>query len=144
MPGPQREPGWVRAPGSSYFHRRGVTQPSRATRGHQPRAARRSSLLAAQRSVSQRSAAARSAAQRQRRVRHGARSAVQCIALTAQQPWKRCTDQDSCISPIGQPGVPSADQQGRVNHLHNHRLTSTSRTSSPVLQHPPQQPPPVR
>ena len=39
---------------------------------------------------------------------------------------------------------PSADQQGRVNHFHNHRLTSTSRTRCPVLQHPPQQPPPVR
>ena len=107
-------------------------------------AARRSSQLAAQRSVSQRSAAARSATQRQRRVRHGARSAVQSIVLTAQRPWKRCTDQDSCISPIGRPGVPTADQQGRVNHLHNHRLTSTSRTSNPVLQHPPQQPQPVR
>ena len=103
-------------------------------------AARRSSQLAAQRSISQRSAAARSATQRQRRVRHGARSAVQSIVLTAQRPWKRCTDQDSCISPIGRPEVPSADQQGRVNHLHNHRLTSTSRTPNPVLQHPPQQP----
>ena len=107
-------------------------------------AARRSSQLAAQRSVLQRSAAARSATQRQRRVRHGARGAVQSIALTAQRPWKRCTDQDSCISPIGRPGVPSADQQGRVNHLHNYRLTSTSRTSNPVLQYPPQQPQPVR
>ena len=107
-------------------------------------AARRSSQLAAQRSVWQRSAAARSATQRQRRVRHGARSAVQSIVLTAQRPWKRCTDRDSCISPIGRPGVPLADQQGRVNHLHNHRLTSTSRTSNPVLQHPPQQPQPVR
>ena len=107
-------------------------------------AARRSSQLAAQRSVSQRSAAARSATQRQRRVRHGARSAVPSIVLTAQRPWKRCTDQDSCISPIGRPGVPTADQQGRVNHLHTHRLTSTSRTSNPVLQHPPQQPQPVR
>ena len=107
-------------------------------------AARRSSQLAAQRSVSQRSAAARSATQRQRRVRHGARRAVQNIVLTAQRPWKRCTDQNSCISPIGRPGVPPADQQGRVNHLHNHRLTSTSRTSNPVLQHPPQQPQPVR
>ena len=107
-------------------------------------AAQRSSQLAAQRSVSQRGAAARSATQRQRRVRYGARSAVQSIVLTAQRPWKRCTDQDSCISPIGQPGVPTADQQGRVNHLHNHRLTSTSRTSNPVLQHPPQQPQRVR
>ena len=119
----------------------GPPTPSSAS---QQRGAARSSQLAAQRSVSQRSAAARSATQRQRRVRHGARSAVQSTALTAQQPWKRCTDQDSCISPIGRPGVPSADQQGRVNHLHNHRLTSTSRTSNPVLQHPPQQPQPVR
>ena len=71
-------------------------------------AARRSSQLAAQRSVSQRSAAARSATQRQRRVRHGARSAVQSFVLTAQRPWKRCTDQDSCISPIGRPGVQTA------------------------------------
>ena len=119
--------------------------PLRATNPEQRvAAARRSSQLAAQRSVSQRSAAARGATQRQRRVRHGARSAVQSTALTAQQPRKRCTDQDSCISPIGRPGVPSADQQGRVNHLHNHRLTSTSRTSNPVLQHPPQQPQPVR
>ena len=41
---------------------------------------------AAQRSGSQRSAAARSATQRQRRVRHGASSAVQSIALTAPRP----------------------------------------------------------
>ena len=71
---------------SKAVHRRGVTQPSRATRGHQPRAARRSSQLAAQRSGSQRSAAARSATQRQRRVRHGASSAVQSIALTVPRP----------------------------------------------------------
>ena len=42
-------------------------------------------------------------------------------------------------------GVPSADQQGRTpsysNNLHNHRPTSTGRTPSPVLYHPPQQPP---
>ena len=41
--------------------------------------------------------------------------------------------------------VPSADQQGRTpsysNHFHNHRPTSTGRTPSPVLHHPPQQPP---
>ena len=71
---------------SKAFHRRGVTQSSRATRGYQPRAARRRSQLAAQRSGSQRSAAARSATQRQRRVRHGASSAVQSIALTAPRP----------------------------------------------------------
>ena len=60
--------------------------PLRATNPEQRVAAARSSQLAAQRSSSQRSAAARSAAQRQRRVRHGARSAVQSIALTAQRP----------------------------------------------------------
>ena len=41
--------------------------------------------------------------------------------------------------------VLSADQQvrtpSRVTHFHNHRPTSTGRTPSPVLHHPPQQPP---
>ena len=39
-------------------------------------------------------------------------------------------------------GVPLADQQGRtpsrVNHFDNHWPTSTGRTPSPVLHHPPQ------
>ena len=60
--------------------------PLGATNPEQRFAAARSSQLEAQRSSSQRSAAARSAAQRQRRVLHGARSAVQSIALTAQRP----------------------------------------------------------
>ena len=54
------------------------------------------------------------------------------------------------VKQVDRPGLPhqrvlSADQQGRtpsrVNHFHNHRQTSTGRTPSPVLQHPPQQPP---
>ena len=67
---------------SKAFHRRGVTHPSPATRGHQPRAARRSS--------SQRSAAARSAAQRQRRDREGGGQ----------------TRTPSTASPIGRPARP--------------------------------------
>ena len=104
---------------SKAFHRRGVTQPSRATRGHQPRAARRSSSQLAARSAAQRLAAPPS-------------------------------DSAKTVKEVDRPGLPqqrvsSADQQGRtpsrVNHLHNHRPTSTGRTPSPVLQHQPQQPP---
>ena len=104
---------------SKAFHRRGVTHPSRATRGHQPRAARRSSSQLAARSAAQRLAAPPS---------DSAESVkeVQGPELHHQR-------------------VPSADQQGQApsysNHFHNHRPTSTGRTPSPVLHHPPQQPP---
>ena len=104
---------------SKAFHRRGVTHPSRASRGHQPRAALRSSSQLAARSAAQRLAAPPS---------DSAESVkeVQGPELRHQR-------------------VPSADQQGRTptysNHVHNHRPTSTGRTPSPVLHHPPQQPP---
>ena len=72
------------------------------------------------------------------------RSAAQSIALS---------DHGSAatVKEVDRPGLPhqrvlSADQRGRtpsrVNHLHNHRPTSTSRTPSPVLRQPLQQPPP--
>ena len=93
------------------FHRRGVTNPSRATR-------RSSSQLAAH-SAAQRLAAPPS---------DSAESVkeVQGAELRHQR-------------------VPSADQQGPIpsysNHFNNHRPTSTGRTPSPVLHHPPRQPP---
>ena len=99
--------------------RRGVTHPSRATRGHQSRAARRSSSQLAARSAAQRLAAPPS-------------------------------DNAEFVKELQGPElrhqrVPSADQQGRTpsysNHFHNHRPTSNGRTPSPVLHHPPQQPP---
>ena len=104
---------------SKAFHRRGVTHPSRATRGHQPRAARRSSSELAARSAAQRLAAPPSdSAESVKEVRGP--------ELRHQR-------------------VPSADQQGRTpsysNHFHNHRPTSTGRTPSPVLRQPLQQPP---
>ena len=101
------------------FTAAGVTHPSRATRGHQPRAVRRSSSQLAARSAAQRLAAPPS-------------------------------DSAESVKEVRGPElrhqrVPSADQQGRTpsysNHFHNHRLTSTGRTPSPVLHHPPQQPP---
>ena len=104
---------------SKAFHRRRVTHPPRATRGHQPRAARRGSSQLAACSAAQRLAAPPS---------DSAESVkqVQGAELRHQR-------------------VPSADQQGRTpsysNHFHNHRPTSTGRTPSPVLHHPPQQPP---
>ena len=117
---------------SKAFHRRGVTHPSRATRGHQPRAARRSSSQLAARSAAQRLAARPATAPSSSR--------------SPQRRPEHCPDRAASVKEVHRPGllhqgVPSADQQGRVNHLHNHRLTSTSRTSSPVLHHPPQQPP---
>ena len=105
---------------SKAFHRSGVTHHSRATRGHQPRAARRRSSQLAPRSAAQRLAAPPS---------DGAESVkeVRGPELRHQR-------------------VPSADQQGRTpsysNHFHNHRPTSTGRTPSPVLRQPLQQPPP--
>ena len=128
---------------SRAFHRRGVTQPTRATRGHQPRAARRSSSQLAARSAAQQLAAQRSGLQR--------RPAT--APSSSRSPQRRPEHRPDCaatVKEVNRPGLPhqrvlSADQQGRtpsrVNHLHNHRLTSTSRTPSPVLQHPPQQPP---
>ena len=104
---------------SEAFHRRGITHLSRATRGHQPRAARRSSSQLAARSAAQQLAAPPS---------HSAESVkeVRGPELRHQR-------------------VPSADQQGCTpgysNHFDNHRPTSDGRTPSPVLHHPPQQPP---
>ena len=104
---------------SKAFHRRGVTHPSRVTRGHQPRAARRRSSQLAACSAAQRLAAPPS-------------------------------DSAESVKEVRGPElrhqrVPSAVQQGRTpsysNHFHNHRPTSTGRTPSPVLHHPPQQPP---
>ena len=107
--------------------------PLGATNPEQRGAAARSWQLAAQRSGSQRRPATAPSSSRspQRRPEH--------------RP-----DRAATVKEVDRPGLPhqrvlSADQQGRtpsrVNHLHNHRLTSTSRTPSPVLQHPPQQPP---
>ena len=103
--------------------------PLGATNPEQRGAAARSSQLAAQRSGSQRrpATALSSSRSRQRRPEH--------------RP-----DRAATVKEVHRPGllhqrVPSADQQGRANHLHNHQLTSTSRTPSPVLQHPPQQTP---
>ena len=104
---------------SKAFHRHRVTHPSRATRGHQPRAARRSSSQLAARSAAQRLAAPPSDSAESVKEEQGPE-------LRHQQ-------------------VPSANQQRRTpsysNYLHNHRPTSTGRTPSPVLHHPPQQPP---
>ena len=105
---------------SKAFHRRGVTHPPRATRGHQPRAAQRSSSQLA----------ARSAAQRLAAPPGSSAETVKEVQGAELRPQR----------------VPSAVQQGRTpsyrNHFHNHRPTSTGRTPSPVLQHPPQQTPP--
>ena len=125
---------------SKAFHRRGVTQPSRATRGHQPRAARRSSSQLAARSAAQHLAAQRSGSQRRP-------ATAPSSSRSPQRRPKHHPDRAATVKEVDRPGllhqrVPSADQQGRVNHLHNHRLTSTSRTPSPVLHHPPQQTPP--
>ena len=104
---------------SKASHRRGVTHPSRATRGHQPRAARRRSSQLAARSAAQRLAA---------------------------PPSDSAESVKEVRGPEGRhQRVPPADQQGRTpsysNHFHNHRPTSTGRTPSRVLHHLPQQPP---
>ena len=96
--------------------------------------------------------AARSAAQRLAAQRSGSQRHPATAPSSSRSPQRRPEhrpDRAATVKEVHRPGllhqrVPSADQQGRVNHLHNHRLTSTSGTPSPVLQHPPQQPPPVR
>ena len=108
--------------------------PLGATNPEQRGAAARNSQLAAQRSSSQRRPAKAPSSSRspQRRPEHH-------------------PDRAATVKEVDRPGLPhqrvlSADQQGRtpsrVNHLHNHRLTSTGRTPSPVLRQPLQQPPP--
>ena len=128
---------------SKAFHRRRVNHPWRATRGHQPRAARRSSGQLAARSAAQQLAAQRSGSQRRP-------ATAPSSSRSPQRRPEHRPDRAATVKEVDRPGfshqrVLSADQQGRtpsrVNHLHNHRLTSTSRTPSPVLQNPPQQPP---
>ena len=90
--------------------------------------------------------AARSAAQRLAAQRSGSQRHSATAPSSSRSPQRRPEhhpDRTATVKEVHRPD-PSADQQGRVNHLHNHRLTSTRRTSNPVLQHPPQQPPPVR
>ena len=101
----------------------------------------------------QRSAAARSAAQQLAAQRSGSQRCPATAPSSSRSPQRRPEhrpDRAATVKEVDRPGLPhqrvlSADQQGRtpsrVNHLHNHRLTSTSRTPSPMLQHPPQQPP---
>ena len=105
---------------SKALHRRGVTHPSRATHGHQPRAAQRSSSQLA------------------------ARSAVQRLAAPPSDSAKSVKEVRR--PELSHQRVPSADQQGRTpsysNYFHNHRPTSTGRTPRPVLRQPLQQPPP--
>ena len=87
---------------SKAFQRRGVTHPLRATWGHQPRAARRSTSQLA------------------------ARSAVRRLAAP---PNDSAESVKEVRGPeLRHQRVPSADQQGRTpsysNHFHNHRPTS--------------------
>ena len=102
---------------------------------------------------SQRSAAPRSAAQHRAAQRSGSQRRPATAPSSSRSPQRRPEhrpDRAATVKVVDRLGLPhqrllSADQQGRtpsrVNHLHNHRLTSTSRTPSPVLHHPPQQPP---
>ena len=84
---------------SKAFHRRGVTQPPRATRGHQPRAARRSS--AAQ--LAARSAAQRLAAQRSGSQRHSA-TAPSSSRSPQRRPEHR-PDRAATVKEVHRPGL---------------------------------------
>ena len=99
--------------------------------GHQPRAARRSSSQLAACSAAQQLAAQRSGSQRRP-------ATAPSSSRSPQRRPEHPPDRAATVKEVHRPGllhqrVPSADQQGRVNHLHNHRLTSTSRTPNPVL-----------
>ena len=116
--------------------------PLGATNPEQRGAAARSSQLAA-RSAAQQLAAQRSGSQRRP-------ATAPSSSRSPQRRPEHRPDRAATVKEVHRPGLPhqrvlSADQQGRtpsrVNQLHNHRLTSTSRTPSPVLHHPPQQPP---
>ena len=107
------------------LHRRGVTQPSRATRGHQPRAARRSS--AAQ--LAARSAAQRLAAQRSGSQRHSA-TAPSSSRSPQRRPEHR-PDRAATVKEVHRPGL--------LHQPHRPTRSPIGRPARP--RQPPPQPP---
>ena len=122
---PQRPVAGPHGNASKAFHRRGVTQPSRATRGHQPRAARRSS--AAQ--LVARSAAQRLAAQRSSSQRHSA--TAPSSSRSPQRRQEHRPDRAAAVKEVHRPGL-----------LHQPHWPTRSPTGRPARpRQPPPQPP---